>query len=102
MKQFDQQIRIYYKDANEVESMKKFFVFAATFIILFILFQMLAGMLITLAYTPDFSGAWAQASNLPAKTTILSGQGSFIFTVLLALLAASIAYFLSNKMSSKA
>lgn len=95
-------IRIHDRDEKEVESLKKFFVFAASFTILFILFQIVAGMFVTLAYTPDISGAWAKAGNLPAETTILRGRGSFLITVLLALLAASIAYFISNKMSSKA
>lgn len=89
---------MYFKDAKEVEPMKKYIVFAASFIILFILFQTLAGMIVTLAYMPDFSEAWAVTGNLPAKTTILSGQGSFILTLLLALLAASIAYFIPKKL----
>lgn len=95
-------IRIHDRDEKEVESMKKFFIFAASFIILFILFQMLVGMFVTSAYTPDMSGSWSKAGNLPAETTILRGRGPFLITVLLALFAASIAYFISNKMSSKA
>lgn len=71
--------------------MKKYIIFAISFIVLFLAFQMLFGYFLTLFYTPDITGAWKQAGNLP-NSVVIKGSSSFI-PLFLALLAATFAYF---------
>lgn len=75
--------------------MKKYFVFAISFIVLFFAFQMLSGYFLTLFYTPDITAAWNQAGKLSSSVVIKGGSvfTSFIF----AFFIATAAYFISRK-----
>lgn len=71
--------------------MKKFIVFAVSFLVLFVAFQVTSGYFMTLFYTPDMEAAWNQSESLSSSVVI---KGSPTFTpILLAMLAATIAYF---------
>lgn len=77
--------------------MKKYLIFALCFIILFTIFEVLSGMLLTLLYTPDVSEAWNTSVNLSQEVFIIGNNSSFLVTLFLALLSASIAYVIQNK-----
>ncbi|SFB07982.1 hypothetical protein SAMN04488072_106235 [Lentibacillus halodurans] len=71
--------------------MKKYIVFSISFIILFAVFQILSGYLLTIFYTPDITSAWNQAANL-SNNTVIKGGSSYA-SLLIAFLAAIFAYF---------
>ncbi|MDY0404337.1 hypothetical protein P5G51_001940 [Virgibacillus sp. 179-BFC.A HS] len=71
--------------------MKKYIIFAISFIILFSAFQILSGYFLTLFFTPDITEAWNQAGNLP-NSVVMKGTSSFI-PLFFAFLAATLAYF---------
>ncbi|WP_010530586.1 hypothetical protein [Lentibacillus jeotgali] len=71
--------------------MKKYIVFAISFIILFAVFQILSGYLVTFFYTPDITSAWNQVGGL-SNTTVIKGGSSFT-SLFIAFLAATLAYF---------
>ncbi|ASK61605.1 hypothetical protein CFK37_05200 [Virgibacillus phasianinus] len=73
--------------------MKKYIIFAISFILLFSLFQVLSGMLLTFTYTPDISEAWNLSAN-SQETIIKSSHSSFLLTLFIAFLSATIAYFI--------
>ena len=85
--------------------MKKYIVFAVSFILLFSVFfglsQVLAGMLLTSMYTPDVGEAWSMSANLPQEIVIQSSQSPFILTIIVAFLFATIAYFIPRKFFNK-
>jgi hypothetical protein len=68
--------------------MKKYFVFIASFILLYIGFQLLSGMILTAFYTPDFSQIGTGSSQ---ETTF--GQATSM-PLLVTMLVATSAYFL--------
>ncbi len=80
--------------------MKRYITFIVSFILLFLLFQVMSGMLLTLAYTPDVEEAWNATANLAQVTVIKSSYHPFLLMFLPAILSASLAYFISNKISS--
>ncbi|MBU7595157.1 hypothetical protein FVO58_22095 [Metabacillus halosaccharovorans] len=71
--------------------MKKYVVFILSFVLLYIVFQILSGLLLTALYTPDFSSI-----NNNVSQEVLFGQTSII-PFLGTLLVATLAYFLSRK-----
>lgn len=71
---------------------KKYVLFSIRFIILFTLFQVLSGLLLTITYTPHFSSA-----NLSNQTSLTSSSSPFLLTLLIAFLSATIAYFIPAK-----
>ena len=73
--------------------MKKYIIFAISFIFLFSAFQILSGYFLTLFYTPDITSAWNQAGNLSSNVVIKGEGGSFFTALFFAFLAATIAYF---------
>ncbi|HLR68231.1 hypothetical protein [Virgibacillus alimentarius] len=79
--------------------MKRYFIFAISFILLFLLFQVLSGMLLTFTYTPDVDDAWNMSANLSQEVIIKSSQSSFLLLLFIAFLSATIAYFISKKMN---
>ncbi len=85
--------------------MKKYMVFVVSFLLLFSLFivsaEVLSGMYLTSAYTPDIKEAWNANAALPQQTVILSTNSSFLLTLVPALLSATIAYFLSQTFSKR-
>jgi len=70
--------------------MKKYIIFAISFIVLFSVFLILSGFFLTLFYTPDITEAWNQSGNLPSSVII---KGSSFIPLFLAFLAATLAYF---------
>jgi len=79
--------------------LKKYMIFALSFILLFVSFQFFGGMFLTYMYTPDINAAWQMGGNLDQETAI-KGSHSPFSTLVLVLLAASLAYFISNKFSA--
>ncbi|WP_010531420.1 hypothetical protein [Lentibacillus jeotgali] len=77
--------------------MKKFIIFALSFIVLFVLFQILSGLILTYVYTPDIEEAWNLSAALSRETEINSSSSSFLITFFIALLSATIAYFIPKK-----
>ncbi|WP_106497300.1 hypothetical protein [Lentibacillus sp. Marseille-P4043] len=76
--------------------MKRYIIFAISFILLFSLFQVLSGMILTFTYTPDIAEAWKMSSH-SSQEVIMKGNSSFLPTLILAFLSATIAYFISKK-----
>jgi len=89
------------KYTREVSTMKKYIVFAISFILLFslfeFLFQVLSGILSTFMYTPDMEEAWNSSANLSQEVVIKSNHRSFLLTLFIAFLSATIAYFIPKK-----
>lgn len=76
---------------------KKYFIFAISFVLLFLIFQVLSGMLVTLIDTPNIEEAWNMSGSLPQEVVITGNDSSFLLTLFIALLSAAIAYFISKK-----
>ncbi|MDV2686160.1 hypothetical protein RYX56_17460 [Alkalihalophilus lindianensis] len=72
--------------------MKKYTVFIFSFVLLFIVLQILSGWLLTAFYTPDFS-----LKNIGVSQEVRFGQTSII-PLLATLSIATLAYFLSQKL----
>lgn len=77
--------------------MKKYLIFAVSFLLLFFIFQVLSGMLLTYMYTPNVEEAWKASANLSQEVIIKSSHSPFLLTIVIGLLSASVAYFLSGK-----
>lgn len=77
--------------------MKKYIIFAISFILLFSLFQVLSGLVLTLTYTPDMEEAWNMSAGLPQESVIKGSSSPFFLTLLLAFLSATIAYVIPKK-----
>ncbi|MFU0792035.1 MAG: Integral membrane protein [Virgibacillus proomii] len=75
--------------------MKKIIIFSISFILLFLLFQVSAGLLLTLIYAPDITETWNINANL--SQTVVLKSSSFLIPLLFTLLSALIAYFISKK-----
>lgn len=71
--------------------MKKFIMFSISFLVLFVAFQVISSYFMTLFYTPDLVGAWNLSGSL-FSSDVIKGSTSFPL-ILLAMLAAIIAYF---------
>jgi len=74
-----------------VRKLKKYVVFLLSFVLLYIVFQILSGLLLTALYTPNFS-----TINNNVSQEVVFGQNSII-PFLGTLLVATLAYFLSQK-----
>lgn len=81
--------------------MKKYIVFAISFILLFSLFQVISGIILTSIYTPDVTEAWNLTANLSQEVVIKGNHSFFGLIFLVAFLTASIAYFISNKIPNR-
>ena len=79
--------------------MKRFIVFTISFILLFGVLQVLSGLLLTLIYTPDISGAWKGASNLPQHIEIVEGPSIPMF--LIGIFSAIVAFFVPKFLVKK-
>lgn len=71
--------------------MKKYIVFATSFIILFTVLQLFSGYLLTAFYSPDIKSAWHQAADL-SNHTVMKGASPYT-SLLIAFIAATLAYF---------
>ncbi|BDG47434.1 MULTISPECIES: hypothetical protein [Parageobacillus] len=72
--------------------MKKYMIFLVSFVLLFSLTQMLSGILLTATYNPDLSETRNISANLPQE--VVFGESSAVPTLILAVLSATIAYFI--------
>ena len=72
--------------------MKKYFVFIISFILLYTVFQILSGMILTAFYTPDFSTIEGNFSQ-----NVVFGEGITSIPLLVTLFIATSVYFLSKK-----
>ncbi|KWW15452.1 MULTISPECIES: hypothetical protein [Peribacillus] len=76
--------------------MKKYLFFTISFLLLFTILQVISGLILTAAYTPDFSGA-----------TPIAGSPGMVSqpqlpVMIMSALSAVMAYFISNRvMKSK-
>lgn len=80
--------------------MKKYIIFAFSFIISFLILQVIYGYFLSLFYTPDITSAWSQAESLPSNV-VLKGSSSFVPLLFMAILAATIAYFTPKLLMKK-
>ncbi|MBU5465692.1 hypothetical protein KQI49_02475 [Virgibacillus sp. MSJ-26] len=71
--------------------MKRFILFLSSFIFLFVVFQMLSGLILTSLYLPNIEEAWEMSAELSSEVTMVGT--SSIPTIIGAVLAATIAYF---------
>ena len=78
---------------------KKYLVFIISFLILLGVIEILSGMILTLAHTPDVEEAWSQSRSLASETVITSSV-SWI-TILGAAISATIAFFISKAVKPK-
>jgi ABC-type Fe3+ transport system permease subunit len=76
---------------------KKYIIFIVSFLVAFLMLQVLIGMFLTFVYTPDIKEAWSLSANLPQETVIVGGKSQFLLSILYAFIASSIAYIISNK-----
>ncbi|MGE7604435.1 hypothetical protein ACQKL5_18470 [Peribacillus sp. NPDC097675] len=79
--------------------MKKYLLFILSFLLLFNLLQILAGILLTATYTPESINARDMSHSLSQEVTF--GAPSQIPTLLIATLAASLAYLVPKKWAKK-
>ncbi|GAB3798873.1 hypothetical protein [Virgibacillus kimchii] len=77
--------------------MKRYLIFALSFLLLLLSFQIFSGMLLTYFYTPDIQDAWQMSGNMGQEIVVQRNDSSLPLTFVNAFLAASVAYFISNK-----
>ncbi|MBA2876500.1 hypothetical protein [Thermaerobacillus caldiproteolyticus] len=75
--------------------MRRFILFAISSILLFSMFQVLSGWILTLMYTPNMSDAWSKNAGLPQE--VVFGGSDFMPTLLVAIISATIAFFMSKR-----
>lgn len=76
--------------------LKKYFIFAISFLIMFSILQVLSGVLLTATYTPEITTLWNQSAQLTDEVVMYGTFNPFLITVLTAFLSATIAYFIPN------
>lgn len=81
--------------------MKRLFIFVLSFIFVFSLWQIGSGIFLTLFYTPNIQHAWENSANLSSEVILMGGGGSIVPSLLGALLAVALAYFIANKILMK-
>lgn len=72
--------------------MRKFIVFIFSFMLLFIVLQIISGWVLTIFYTPDFS-----STKIGVNQEVMFGQTSII-PLLATLSIATLAYYFSQKL----
>lgn len=81
--------------------MKNYIIFAVSFILLFSILalslELLSGIFLTSTYVPDLNEAWKTSVGLSQKIGIFRSSRPFLPTLLIALLAGTIAYLISRK-----
>lgn len=75
--------------------MKKYAIFILSFLLLFTLLHISAGLLLTATYTPDPTNA--RELSLPLTQEVTFGDQSQIPTLLIATVAATLAYLVPTK-----
>ncbi|MGE7693901.1 hypothetical protein ACQKNC_07250 [Lysinibacillus sp. NPDC094177] len=79
--------------------MKKYLLFAGVFTLVFVILQVLSGMLLTMFYTPSIQ-QWEQASTLSSQ--VVFGNTSFIPPLVISLMALVIAFGSTKLIDKKA
>ena len=74
--------------------MKKYLIFIASFILLYLAYQIISGVLLTMNYTPDFSSA----GSFTAQELSFKNRS---FHLLILLLIVSIAYIIAQLLNTK-
>jgi len=80
---------------------KKYIIFALSFILLFSFFQVISGMFLTMMYTPNIEKAWELTTSLSQEVVITRNYSDYWLNFLIAFVSASIAYIILNKFSKK-
>ncbi|WP_070121213.1 hypothetical protein [Bacillus marinisedimentorum] len=80
--------------------MKKVVFFLISFIILFVALQLVSGLILTAIYIPDMENVWVINTGLANEVVIV--KGSILPTLLVAILAAAIAYFVPKAFKKSA
>jgi len=70
---------------------KRFILFLGSFLLLFVVFQQISGLILTFLYQPNIEEAWGMSAGLSSEVTMVGT--SSIPTIIGAVLAATIAYF---------
>lgn len=81
--------------------MKKYIVFVFSLILLFSLFQVLSGILLTMTYKPDIESAWNLTPHLTQETVIKGISQPSLVMLLIIIFSASLAYYISNKIFNR-
>ncbi|MGE7767425.1 hypothetical protein [Peribacillus sp. NPDC096540] len=79
--------------------MKKYLIFIISFLLLFTLLQISTGLFLTAIYTPDFSESLGMGNTLSKEVVFV--QNSQMPTLIIAVLSATLAYFILNKVVKK-
>ncbi|PEL03298.1 hypothetical protein [Bacillus sp. AFS017336] len=79
--------------------MKKYLLFVLSFILLFVVFNVFSGMLQTVFYQPNLSNLWNKVNQLPSEVVFV--ESSLIPTIMIALLSATMAFFMQSRLSKK-
>lgn len=78
--------------------MKKYIIFSISFLILYVIFQVVSGYVLTLFYTPDIM----RALMLDPDTRFIVTAISSLITTVFAFIAATIAFFIPRLFIKKA
>lgn len=81
--------------------MKRYIFFSVSFILLFWLFHVLTGMILTWMYAPNAEEFWHTNTDL-SQETVLQTNSSTAVSFVISFLAASIAYVISSVFGKKA
>lgn len=81
--------------------LKKYIVFSISFVLLFSFIYVLSGMVLTYLFVPSIEEAWNSVANSSQEVVRNRYDSSFLFTLFIAFLSASIAYFIQMKTSGK-
>lgn len=66
-----------------------------------LLAEVVLGMFIRFAHVPNIKEAWNASAILPQQTEIHSSSSPFLLTLLVVLLSAIVAYFVSDKFTKR-
>lgn len=81
------------------EHMKKFIIFIGSFIFLLGVFQIISGFILTSLYQPALEEGWHMRAVLPSEITLTGNP--IISQMIIAVLAASLAYFIAVGLGKK-
>ncbi len=75
-------------------SLKNYIVFIASFVVLMLVFQVGSGMLLTMLYNPEVAEKVGTLGS-----TVTFGDSAYMFPLVVAMLAATISFFISKRLS---
>lgn len=81
--------------------MKKYFIFMASFILLFLILnfglELLLGSILTFFYVPNVGEAWGASAEAANQVTLYGSTSLRSFSLVVGLVAASLAYLIAQK-----